>query len=143
MRPPVQTNDPLVDLAAMVVDDQIQTRNMISDSLRSLGIGRTYVCGDGDEAIQMLARGDMKIDVIVCDWMMPKMSGIEVLRRVRESHPGLPFLMVTAKADVESVKAAKIEGVSAYVIKPFTAAQLEVKLRVIFKKPAKAPVRAL
>lgn len=139
----LRPQDPLAAVSAMVVDDQVQTRNMIKDSLVAIGVGRVYVCGDGDEAVKMLVDAQFPIDAIVCDWMMPRLSGIEVLKQVRLMRPALPFLMVTAKSDVASVKAAMSEGVSGYIVKPFTAAQLEVKLRVLFKRPQAPSAPAL
>ncbi len=66
---------------------------------------------------------------------MPKMNGIEFLKKVRskDSIKNLPFLLVTSEADVESIMEAVKEGVSHYIVKPFSAKQLEEKIKQIFQ----------
>ncbi len=64
------------------------------------------------------------------------MSGVELLRKVRDVDPSLPFLMVTGRSDKESVVEAKSSGVTAYIRKPFSPKQLEAKLRIILYKMA-------
>jgi two-component system chemotaxis response regulator CheY len=74
------------------------------------------------------------IDVVICDWNMPKLSGIDLLRQMRSVYPDVPFLMITGRSDVESVSMAKASGVTAYIRKPFSSGASEVKLRVIKSK---------
>ncbi len=71
------------------------------------------------------------VDLVLCDWNMPGMSGLDFLRQVRSVGLEIPFLMVTGRADKESVIEAKDAGVSAYIAKPFSQTQLEAKLRIL------------
>jgi CheY-like chemotaxis protein len=69
--------------------------------------------------------------MMLCDWKMPQMSGLEVLKRVRSRAPDLPFLMITGLADPGSLVEAKSHGVSGYIKKPFSLDQLRKKLALI------------
>lgn len=77
------------------------------------------------------ADGDDSVDVILCDWNMPRLSGLELLKQIRTCGPDLPFLMITGNADLEAVVEAKTYGVTGYIRKPFSADQLRKKLNVI------------
>ncbi|PWC95568.1 hypothetical protein AEJ54_06245 [Azospirillum sp. Sp 7] len=124
---------PFIDLGAirvLVVDDEDGPRHFVESVLRDLGIGHIETAADGQEALLRLA-GDGAYDLIVCDWMMPKASGLDVLRRVREVRRDLPFLMVTALATLKAVERALAHNVSAYIAKPFTPEQLEEKVFLV------------
>lgn len=71
------------------------------------------------------------IDVVLCDWKMPKMNGIDLLRQIRSADPDMPFVMVTGQADEGSVVAAKNLGVTSYLVKPFSSDQLVKRLRAV------------
>ncbi|MFM2045652.1 MAG: hypothetical protein RLY86_4228, partial [Pseudomonadota bacterium] len=79
------------------------------------------------------------IDIIICDWAMPRLSGIELLHEVRQMYPGIPFLMQTGHGTRDHVMEAKMKGVSAFIVKPFSGAQLEVKLRQMARQLKKRP----
>jgi two-component system chemotaxis response regulator CheY len=106
---------------------------MVKAILRGVGFENITQAEDGLEAIQEISTG--KIDVVICDWNMPKASGLEVLRTVRSDarFKELPFLMLTAEAYRENTLAAAQAGVSTYVIKPFTADVLLTKLEEVLK----------
>ncbi|MGE4313046.1 MAG: response regulator [Pseudobdellovibrionaceae bacterium] len=124
----------LRSLRVLVVDDQEEMRTMLRNMLREIGTNQVFESCDGKEAMAFLEAELDLIDVIVCDWNMPKASGVDVLRRLRQSNPDIPFLMVTGRTDKNSVIEARDNGVSAYIAKPFSSAQLEVKLRVLQQK---------
>ena len=65
------------------------------------------------------------IKLIICDWNMPGMTGLEILRRVRTVDLDIPLMMLTGAADMESVANAKLSGVTSYLTKPFTQEDLE------------------
>jgi DNA-binding response OmpR family regulator len=73
------------------------------------------------------------VNFIICDWNMPGITGINFLRQVRTTHPHIPFLMITGRADKNSVIEAKSVGVSAYIKKPFSPRQLEEKVRFLIE----------
>ncbi len=131
---PQQPDDPLKAITILVVEDQAATRGWICDMLRTLGIKSILTANDGMDALGILKDEGVKVDVVLCDWMMPRMSGIELLRKVRQTRPDLPFVMQTGNGTTDAVLEAKVEGVSAFVVKPFSCAQLEVKLRLVIGK---------
>ena len=118
----------LEDAHILVVEDHPQTTRLIRMMLLDMGVANVIATKDGIEAKELLDEGDDRVDAVLCDWRMPRMTGIQLLKEVRKTNPKLPFMMVTANADVESIKAAASSGVSGYIAKPFSPAQLKKKL---------------
>jgi len=118
----------LQNLHVLVVDDNPRTLKLIQAVLKDMGVGQIFTATDGREAQMFLDAGEELINLIVCDWNMPRMSGLELLRQVRMTKADMPFLMVTARGTIDSVTAAKKNGVSAYIVKPFSPAELEQKV---------------
>ena len=112
----------------LIVDDHTLTREMVRMILKGLGFNTLISVENAYEAREQLRLGG--VDVVICDWNMPKFSGLELLREVRASERfrDLPFLMLTAEAYRESLKEALKAGVTDYIAKPFTAEVLEEKL---------------
>ncbi len=119
------------DLKVLIVEDQSEARAMMRNMLSQLGITQIFEAPDGREALAFADAAFDFIDLIVCDWNMPNMSGVEFLRQIRTVDPQMPFLMVSGRSDMESVVEAKTCGVTAYIKKPFSPAQLEAKLRIM------------
>lgn len=119
----------------LVVDDFPTMRRIVRSLLKELGFSNIDEAEDGNEALGKL-RGGSKYDLVVSDWNMPNMDGLEMLKEIRSdnSFQGMPVLMVTAEAKKENIIAAAKAGASGYVVKPFTAATLEEKLNKIFEK---------
>jgi DNA-binding NtrC family response regulator len=126
--------DELEKLRVLIVDDQQEMRSMIKGMLMEMGITQTFEASDGKEALSFSDAALDMVDVVICDWNMPKLSGVEFLRQMRSVSPEMPFLMITGRSDIDSVAEAKASGVTAYIRKPFSPAQLETKLRVIKTK---------
>jgi two-component system chemotaxis response regulator CheY len=118
----------------LVVDDFSTMRRIIKNLLRDLGFTNTSEADDGNTALPMLQSGNF--DFLVTDWNMPGMTGIELLKHVREDErlKDLPVLMVTAEAKRDQIVAAAQAGVNGYVIKPFTAGVLKEKIEKIFER---------
>ena len=118
----------------LVVDDFSTMRRIIKNLLRDLGFTNTSEADDGNTALPMLQNGNF--DFLVTDWNMPGMTGIELLKHVREDErlKDIPVLMVTAEAKRDQIVAAAQAGVNGYVIKPFTAAVLKEKIEKIFDR---------
>jgi len=115
-------------LSVLVIDDEPAVRSLVQTMLRRLKVKRTAEAADAEAGLEQLMAADPPFDVVVCDWNMPGLSGIELWKRVRESNPRLPFLMVTGRADHGSIAEAVGAGVAAYVVKPFSQKELEAKL---------------
>ena len=116
----------------LVVDDFSTMRRIVRNLLKSLGFTHMEEAEDGIDALRLLRSGSF--DFVVTDWNMPNMSGIELLREIRADYKlkTLPVLMVTAEARRENIIEAAEAGASGYVVKPFTAATLDEKLKKIF-----------
>ena len=122
------------DIKILVVDDFQSMRSLIKNILRNLGFNKTYEAGDGTTAWTIL--NEEEIDLVISDWNMPQMKGIDLLRKVRaaEEFEDLPFLMVTAEGLKENVLEALKAGVSGYIVKPFSSEALKDKIDKIFAK---------
>lgn len=120
----------------LVVDDFSTMRRIIKNLLRDLGFNNTSEADDGLTALPMLKSGNY--DLLVTDWNMPGMQGIDLLKAVRadddEKLKSIPVLMVTAEQKKEQIVEAAQAGVNGYIVKPFTALILKEKLEKIFAR---------
>ncbi|TJZ65878.1 chemotaxis response regulator CheY [Chitiniphilus eburneus] len=116
----------------LVVDDFSTMRRIVRNLLKELGFSNVEEAEDGQVALHKLK--NTTYDFVVTDWNMPVMTGIELLRAIRADAQlkHLPVLMVTAEAKKENIIEAATAGASGYVVKPFTAATLDEKLKKIF-----------
>lgn len=117
------------DLKVLIIDDQPEVRTLVRDILTESGVTRTFEATNGKEAMLFLDADFESVNLIICDWNMPAMSGIDFLKQIRTVYPDMPFLMITGKSDKNSVLEAKVAGVSAFIRKPFSPEQLETKLK--------------
>ena len=122
------------DLSILVVDDFSTMRRIVTSAMQKLGFHNIEEAEDGKIAFDKLQQ--KPVDLIISDWNMPNMMGIDLLRAVRadEQLKDTPFLMVTAEAQKDNVLQAVQAGVSNYIVKPFTVDAIEQKLALIFKK---------
>jgi two-component system, chemotaxis family, chemotaxis protein CheY len=83
--------------------------------------------------VGLKAAGEGSFDLIVSDWNMPNMTGLEFLKAVRADGclKGVPFIMMSSEADKEKIMEAVQAGVNQYIVKPFNAVQLEEKIKAI------------
>ena len=120
----------------LVVDDFATMRRIIRNLLGKLGYDDVDEAEDGTVALPMLH--SERYDFLITDLNMPGMSGLELLRAVREDRNlrNLPVLVVTADANREQIVEAARAGVNGYVVKPFTAAVLQNRIETIFERLA-------
>ncbi len=120
-------------IKVLVVDDFATMRRILKNILKQLGFTNIVEADDGTTAWEALE--GQSIDLIISDWNMPKMTGLDLLKKVRASsdYAKIPFLMVTAEAQKQNVIEAVQAGVSNYVVKPFTAEGIYDKLSKILK----------
>lgn len=121
------------DMNVLVVDDAATMRRIVRSLLRELGLKNIREAEDGLLALEDLKR--QKADLVVLDWSMPKMTGIELLRAIRQDEvlKDTLVLMVTAESKKENIMEAVQAGVNNYIVKPFNSKTLEEKLSKIFK----------
>ena len=115
-------------MAILVVDDQQPMRKTIAYILRQLGLKHIEFAEDGDEAWKLI--NEARVDLVLLDWNMPRLSGLSLLERIRrsESYAKLPVIMITAEANIEHVQMAMLAGVTDYVVKPFSPDTLYKKI---------------
>lgn len=121
-------------IKVLVVDDFATMRKVIRNLLKQVGYENIVEAEDGVNALRVLK--SQKVDLVVSDWNMPNMTGLDLLKAVRadEELKSTPFLMVTAEALQDNVIAAVKAGVSNYIVKPFTAEVLNEKISKILDK---------
>ncbi|BBX64025.1 putative transcriptional regulatory protein TcrX [Mycobacterium saskatchewanense] len=115
----------------LVVDDEAVLAEMVSMALRYEG-WNIATAGDGSSAIAS-ARAQ-RPDVVVLDVMLPDMSGLDVLHKLREENPQLPVLLLTAKDSVEDRIAGLTAGGDDYVTKPFSIEEVVLRLRALLRR---------
>lgn len=115
----------------LIVDDHQTMRKSIAFILRDLGFNNLFYAEDGEMAWELMQ--DEQIGLLLLDWNMPRMTGIELLQKIRnsEEYSNLPVLMVTAEAHENLVLEAIYRGVTGYIVKPFTAYTLENKIKAL------------
>jgi len=112
----------------LIVDDYKTMLRIIRNLLRQLGFTNIDEATDGSQALQKLRQASFEL--IISDWNMEPMTGLQLLREVRADAKlkHIPFIMVTAESKSENVIAAKEAGVSNYIVKPFNAETLKGKM---------------
>ena len=118
----------------LVVDDSRIMRNIVKNHFSELRIYCTYIeAADGEEALEMLKK--YKVDLVLLDWNMPKLSGLDFLKKVRamEKYAALPIIMVTSEAARYNVIEALKTGATDYIIKPINGKMFLEKVSKIFK----------
>lgn len=120
------------NMRILIVDDYPNMRRIIKNLLHDLGFDNTDEADDGTTALPMLQGGGY--DLLVTDWNMPGMQGIDLLHQVRADDrlKNLPVLMVTSEQKSEQLEEAFQAGVNGYIIKPFTVRTLKEQLEKIF-----------
>lgn len=121
----------------LIVDDQDSILRIIKGLLAELGYNDIRTASNGQKACGILKQE--KIEMVISDWNMPQMSGLELLKYVRQDQEllNLPFVMVTAEAEKDNIVEAIQAGVDQYVVKPFSADDLKKKMDLAFKKRSK------
>ena len=124
------------NMRILIVDDFSTMRRIVKNLLADLGFNNTVEAEDGHSALAVLRQD--AVELVITDWNMPGMTGIDLLRNIRADAKlkHLPVMMVTAEAKREQIIEAAQCGVNGYIIKPFTAQTLEEKLGKVFERLA-------
>ncbi|GAA5317307.1 MAG: hypothetical protein AseanaTS_25120 [Candidatus Pelagadaptatus aseana] len=132
----VNFDKPFRGLSALVVDNFENMRSTISAILIDAGFDKVHPASDGEAALNILQHN--KVDLIIAERQLPKMDGLELLRRVRADSKTiqLPFIMVSATLEQAEVVAAIKSGVSDFVVKPFSAQILIERIKRGMAKPS-------
>lgn len=119
-------------MKVLVVDDFATMRRIVRNILKQLGFTNIAEADDGTTALEIMKTD--KIDLVLCDWNMPKVSGLDLLKQMKADSDlkNIPFLMITAEAQKQNIIEAVKTGVNNYIVKPFTADTIAEKLKKIF-----------
>lgn len=114
-------------MKCLIVDDSATMRRILLNALKSIGFGDVTEAGDGKEALERLTP---EIGLVITDWNMPVMGGLDFVRALRGSPATekLPVLMVTTRSGKEDIMEAVQAGVNSYILKPFTPSVLKEKI---------------
>ena len=120
-------------MKVLIVDDFATMRRIVRNVLKQIGFTNMVEADNGKNALKILKKEN--IDLILCDWNMPEMPGIDLLKTLRSENElkSIPFVMVTAEAQKDNIIEAVKAGVNSYIVKPFTAETVSEKLNIIFK----------
>lgn len=127
----------LRDVHVLVVDDDRRIAKLIRSVLAGLGFQNIYVQHSGEEALEFMRERD--IDMIICDWMMDGMTGVEMVLELRKdlSNPNqlAPVIMLSGNSEKPQIEVARDSGVTEYVMKPFTAKSLCSRIVAVIENP--------
>ncbi len=115
----------------LLIEDDSNVRATLKAMLEEMNIYNIQEAENGIEALRYI--DDNYFNLILCDWNLPQKTGIELLREIRQSHPDVPFVMITARADKESVTLARENDVTSYICKPVNFQDLEKKIKFVIK----------
>lgn len=118
------------EMNILVVDDYQTMVRIIKNLLKQIGFSNIDEASDGKQALEKISQKGYGL--IISDWNMEPMTGLELLKTLRGSGNKVPFIMVTAESKTENVMAAREAGVNNYIVKPFNADTLKMKLTSVF-----------
>jgi two-component system chemotaxis response regulator CheY len=120
----------------LVVDDMSVMRKIVGKAVKEIGFKDLVEAADGQIAWEALQSASPAIGLIISDWNMPNCTGIDLLKRVRADSrfKMVPFVLLTAESEGKQVAEAVKSGVDNYIVKPFTAEVLKVKLEETHKR---------
>lgn len=124
-------------MKCLVVDDSATMRRIVANALKSLGYPTPVEAADGNEALEVC---DSSIELIITDWNMPNMGGLDLVTNLR-SRPdtaATPILMVTTRSVKEDILQAVGAGVNSYIVKPFTPQVLKEKIDEVMSQATSA-----
>lgn len=122
-----------MEISVLIVEDEIAIVTLLRYNLEREGF-RVFSTGDGEEAIGMVK--DYKPDIIVLDWMLPSMSGIDICKQLRwnQDTKGIPIIMLSARGEESDRIKGLDAGADDYLVKPFSPAELIARIRAVFRR---------
>ncbi len=125
------------NISVLLVDDNVYMRRIIHALLSAFGIRQVYEADDGEMGLDMFAQ--FNPDIIITDWSMPRMNGIEMVRAIRKpdesSNPFVPIIMLSGYAEKRRVLEARDAGVHEFLCKPISARALYLRLYSVIAYP--------
>ncbi|MGA7432853.1 MAG: response regulator [Xanthobacteraceae bacterium] len=118
-----------LNMSILVVDDSRTTIRITKDMLRNLGYENVDTANGGNSALEKMRTN--AYGLVISDWNMEPMTGLDLLRHVRTGLGQTPFILMTAEAHVEDVIVAKRAGVNGFIVKPYSAATMKAKIDAV------------
>ena len=126
------------DLGVLLIEDDDFTRRLVSRLLQDLKVRMVWEASDGVQALQILRDQQDNVDLAICDLEMPRMGGLDLLHALRTATGNpladLPVVVLTAHREAETVKRAIAYGISGYLVKPVSKADLIKRLTFAVQK---------
>jgi two-component system chemotaxis response regulator CheY len=121
------------NMPILIVDDFATMLRVVRNLLRQIGFENVQEASDGSQALEKMRGADNKFGLVISDWNMEPMTGLQLLRELRadEDLQQTPFIMITAESKTENVIMAKEAGVNNYIVKPFDAQTLRAKMSAV------------
>jgi two-component system chemotaxis response regulator CheY len=119
-------------MKVLIVDDSTTMLRIINNSLSRIGIEDITQALDGVEAFEAYSKN--KFDLVITDWNMPNMNGLELVKKIRAINKDIPIIMITTEGGKVEVITALKAGVNNYIVKPFTPQVLKEKLEAVIIK---------
>lgn len=131
------------DTRVLIIDDMSSIRDLVKNQLKAMGFKNIQEASDGEDALRILIQQNKpatSIQLVISDWNMPHMKGIDLLKHVRATAEwrNLPFVLLTSEAERDQVTEAVLAGASQYIVKPFSAKIFEDKLKTAYLKHHKS-----
>jgi len=123
----------------LIVDDMASIRDLVRNQLRGMNFNEILEAEDGVQAWTVIENQYAQanpVELVISDWNMPNMKGLDLLKKVRSSQQfvQLPFILLTSEAEREQVTEAVMAGVSQYIVKPFSGKVFEEKMKTAYQK---------
>ncbi len=123
----------------LIVDDMASIRDLVRNQLRAMNFNEIIEAEDGVQAWSVIENQYAQanpVELVISDWNMPNMKGLDLLKKVRSSQQfvQLPFILLTSEAEREQVTEAVMAGVSQYIVKPFSGKVFEEKMKTAYQK---------
>lgn len=125
-----------IDSRVLLVEDSSSALELLAQLVEKIGFTKILKANDGQQALDLIQRADGKdVGLILADWNMPVMTGIELLKAVRAlpDYKNTPFIMITADSEMDMIVQAIATGVSSYIVKPVTIDALRGKIESVFE----------
>ncbi|MEN0057458.1 MAG: response regulator [Bdellovibrio sp.] len=123
----------------LIIDDMPSIRELVKNTLKLMGYTQIIEAEDGVQGLKLLQQNvheGTPVQLVISDWNMPNMKGLELLKHIRSTveWAQLPFVLLTSESEREQVTEAVLAGVSQYIVKPFSSQLFEDKLKAAYQK---------
>lgn len=124
-------------LSVLIVEDTVPLRRVLMSVLTTLGVGTIYAAHDGDRGFDIFCQNTP--DIVITDWLMTPTSGIDLINKIRKDPASpnkmTPIILMTGYSAVPRVTRARDEGVTEFLVKPFSASELAKRIAYVINKP--------